>query len=187
MVHAPIWEDKETAFLADRLLRRFAHARVKAGPDGSMGAAWRTWWRKNCDSFSVKEAALQFLGSLKQERESLEGEEAFEAATVRGTLGDLNIHREEYEAAVSDYEAAARLNPSLQADHWVDLARLKAALGDESFAQAINHYSDGQEKSNNGDYESSQQAYRLAIDAAPDFPWGYNNMAWQMATCSDSA
>ena len=61
----------------------------------------------------------------------------------------------------------------------------KAALGDESLRNAVEFYSEGDRKIGRGDYRAAEEAYQKAIEAAPDFPWGHNNLAWQLATASD--
>jgi tetratricopeptide (TPR) repeat protein len=128
----------------------------------------------------------KLIASLPKNEDSLEGEAAFDAATIHGVLGDIEILRDDNEAAVVEYKTAVRLDPNLQTSRWADLAQLKASLGDESLARAIALYEDGHEQSNYGEYAAAEQAYRSAIEEAPDFPWGHNNLAWQMTTCPDA-
>lgn len=122
---------------------------------------------------------------LPPDEDVLSGQQAFDVATIHGALGYIASQRDNYELAVAEFTASVRLNPNLQVGHWLELARLKAALGDESLHNAILFYIEGHEQSEGGDYGSAEEAYRRGMDAAPDFPWNYNNLAWQMATCSD--
>lgn len=135
------------------------------------------------DAKHLVPAAEALAARLPADEESLEGEMAFEAAAIHGVLGDLQLLCGNCESAVAEYHIAVRLNPSLQEGRWSDFARLKATLGDASYVSAINHYTEGHESSD-GDYDTQKQAYRCAIDVCPDFPWGYNNAAWLMATCA---
>jgi len=137
------------------------------------------------DSRHLAPVTETLAARLPADEDSLEGKPAFEAAKIHGVLGDLHLSCVNYAAAVAEYQSAIRLNPSLQVGRWSDFAQVNAALGDASFANAISHYSEGQELSFTGDYVAAKEAYQRAIDASSEFPWGYNNLAWQMATCVD--
>lgn len=139
-----------------------------------------------CDTALIDQMTALLKERLPSNEQTVEGQAAFDAATIHGALGDLHLLLDDYEAAGVEYEASVQLDPNLQHGRWAQLAQLKATLGDESFLQAIEHYSAGQERSDCGDFEGAEQAYHRAIDAAPDFPWGYNNLAWQLATCANS-
>jgi tetratricopeptide (TPR) repeat protein len=136
------------------------------------------------DTKHLVPAAEALAARLPADEESLEGEAAFEAATIHGVLGDLHLSCDNKKSAVAEYHSAVRLNPSLQEGRWSEFARLKATLGDASYLNAIAHYNEGCERNNHGDYDTAKEAYQCAIDACPEFPWGYNDMAWLMATCA---
>jgi TPR repeat protein len=87
--------------------------------------------------------------------------------------------------AVRWLELSVSNKPSLQNPAWTFLADAKATAGDESLKKAISYYDEGQRLANLGDYQNAIQAYDLAIAAAPEFPWGYNNRAYLMVSCPD--
>ncbi len=122
---------------------------------------------------------------LPGDEESLEGIEAFETAALHEALGKLHVLRDDVETAVNEYKKALWLNPSSSC--LADSSQLRSSLGDETLANALDYYIDATEKCDGGEYEAAIQAYREAIDEAPDFPWGWNDLAWLMATCSEPA
>lgn len=122
---------------------------------------------------------------LPADEDSVLGQEAFDAAMIHGTLGDIKVMQEDYESALTEFDASVRLNPSLQEGRWGELHELRTALGDESLGAAHRLYLEAYSKSECGDYSGAEEIYRNAIDEDPEFPWAYNNLAWQMATCPD--
>ncbi len=136
---------------------------------------------------SQTQAMIRDLSSrIPEDEDSLSGQEAFAAATIRGTLGDIKVILDNFEGALGEYEVSVRLNPSLQEGRWDGLIQAKEAFGDERLKRAVRLYSEGHEFSECGDYAAAADAYRKAIDEDPQFPWAYNNLAWQMATCPDA-
>lgn len=122
---------------------------------------------------------------LPRDEASVEGEPAFGAARIREASGEIRLLQEDIAGAVTELEAAVQLNPSLQVGPWGLLAALKELLGDGSLTRSLALYTAAVEENNNGDYEAAKQALLGAIAEAPDFPWGYNDLAWLMATCAD--
>jgi Flp pilus assembly protein TadD len=57
--------------------------------------------------------------------------------------------------------------------------------GDSSLRQAIEAYGEGQNLSNAGQYAKAVKCYQRAMKVCPSFPWGFNNLAWLLATCPE--
>jgi uncharacterized protein len=94
------------------------------------------------------------------------------------------IAKDKFEA-VKWLEASVANEPSLQNSAWVLLGEIKAELGDASLSKAIDSYDEGQRCDDRGDYEEAIEAYKVAIAADPQFPWGYNNRAYLLVSCPD--
>lgn len=81
-----------------------------------------------------------------------------------------------------DLKRSVRLNPNLQHGYWVPLADVLSRSGDDSLSRAIELYNQGQLATN---IKEERGSYLAAIDACPEFPWSWNNLAWSLATCKD--
>lgn len=181
----------------DNVAKAAASALVSIGPDAAtalleavgtspLNAACRAAFALCAIDENQQATVLQTLKDRVPFNEDfLESDAAFEVAGLHDLIAAVHLESGDRESAAREYEASVRLNPDLRSGNWGPLARLKAALGDDSYHSAIARYSEGRELANEGKHEAAKAAYRASIDAAPEFPWGYNNLAWLLATCDD--
>lgn len=92
-----------------------------------------------------------------------------------GILGEI-------QSAINDFSMATKLFSSLDSGYWQDLAQLRSIQSDASLGSALESYFKGTEAES---YEEQKKCYMNSIQADQNFPWGYNNLAWLLATCSD--
>jgi TPR repeat protein len=103
---------------------------------------------------------------------------------MRGQLYELI---ENLDDAVRDYTAATKCDPRLETGNWFLLARAQESNGDERLRQAIEAYGEGQSLANGGQYAKAAEQYQLAMKVCSSFPWGFNDLAWLLATCSETS
>ena len=120
---------------------------------------------------------------LPEDPEGTRGRERLRAGIVIGMLGTLHAEDDE-SAAMSLYERSVILNPDLLIGFWGELATLKSSRGDEALQQAMELYNSLFEVDN---FEEWRGQLENCIEAAPEFPWSVNNLAWALATSTEQS
>jgi tetratricopeptide (TPR) repeat protein len=112
--------------------------------------------------------------------------------------GDLYYLKANYDRAIEDYTKAIDLNYERdtsylrRAEAYVAKKDHDHALADFDKALELNPHNagalvdKGQMHRKKKDYEQAQATFEKAIQQFPDYPRGYNNLAWLLATCPDA-
>lgn len=127
-------------------------------------------------------------------------DEVTEACRVAATIGEHDNHESNrisanYLAALAGIHAetsfgaaiwflrrSLELDCELQVGTWVELAKLSAKQKDTSYSQSIKFYSEAYAV----DFgPNAIESYLKGIEACPDFPWNWNNLACGLAIDPD--
>jgi len=127
---------------------------------------------------------LALENMLPEDPEGTRGGERLRAGIVLGMLGTFHAEDDESAAAMSLYERSVMLNPDLLIGFWGELAALKSSQGDDALQQAIELYNSLSEVDN---FEEWRGQLENCIEAAPEFPWSVNNLAWALATSTEQS
>lgn len=145
-------------------------------------------------------AKLEAAGKTKQAQALLEKARALEPhdIRVRETLGLMALQARDYDQAVRDFTAAARINP-FDESNALNLAAAYEGKGDWQRARAALESAVRQGSASAQTlaaladvcahlklYPEAIERYKAALRIAPNFAVAQNNLAWLLATCEDA-
>jgi len=109
----------------------------------------------------------------------------------------VHLEKKNFDQAITDYAEAIRLEPTAASYR----ARASAYASKENHVQAIDDYSEAIRLEPSADshnrrgmaynkikaYEKAKADFSEVVRIDPENRWGYNNLAWLLATCPDAA
>ncbi|WP_397571464.1 ankyrin repeat domain-containing protein [Schlesneria sp. T3-172] len=180
--YCAVWALGSSEATAEVIVPAIVHRLEDSDPDVANAAV------TTLTNIGINQKADLVVDMLRQRTVShgpVEGDTAFQLARLHAAIARIECNRDNLETAISEFETAVQLNPSLQTGYWMELSDLRTQAGDSSLEEAIAYYQSGQLAANREDFEEAQENYRNAITTAPGFAWGFNNLAWLLATCPD--